>query len=142
MRAAGIPGGEEAAPAGQQDRGGSTGPARVPRVARIDPGDEAVMTQADHAASCACTLCSAPAPRDGAVPFDGLDHEGMPTNLAQAERRAILGMLPRRSMWPEMDQHDQRLAALRTRQSDVENRLRGLLEQRVDAPAADAQAAA
>ena len=95
-----------------------------------------------HAASCGCAICAAPVPREGSIPFDGLDVAGMPANLAQAERRAILGLLPRKSMWPELKEHDQRVTELQARQTDTEARLHDLRERRLNAPDADAQAAA
>jgi hypothetical protein len=75
-------------------------------------------------------------------PFPGLDLTGMPEDLGQAERRAVLGVLPRKSLWPELEEYNQRAAELQGRQFDVEHRLRALHEQRVNAPSADAQAAA
>lgn len=80
--------------------------------------------------------------RPGAVPFDGVDVSGMPVDLAQAERRAILGVLPRKSLWPELDEFNRRSAELQGRQRDVESRLQRLHEQRINAPSVDAQAAA
>ena len=68
-------------------------------------------------------ICAAPVPRDGSVPFQGLDVNGMPENLALAERRAILGLLPRKSLWPELVEHDQRVTELQARQIDTEARL-------------------
>jgi hypothetical protein len=82
--------------------------------------------------------------RPGSVPFAGDDRSGMPPReeLGRAERRAILGVLPRRSLWPELQEHDQHVEELAARQGEVEGRLRDLRAQRVNAPSADAQAAA
>lgn len=67
---------------------------------------------------------------------------GLPQELVQHERRAVLGVLPRKSLWPELDEFNRRLAEYQGRQLEVEQRLRGLHEQRVNAPNVDAQAAA
>ena len=109
-------------------------------VAEIDR-----MSDAELAKASADHLAAVNAPRrPGSVPFDGDDRTGMPAGeeLGQAERRAILGVLPRRSLWPDMEEHNAKIAELQGRHTDVAQRLRGLHEQRGNAPSADAQAAA
>jgi hypothetical protein len=75
-------------------------------------------------------------------PDAGVQVPEAPDELAQHERRAVLGVLPRRSLWPELEEFNQRVAELQGRQLSVEQRMRALHDQRVNAPSVDAQAAA
>src|SRR3954452_16121259 len=75
-------------------------------------------------------------------PFAGMDHEGMPPReeLGNAERRAILGVAPRRSRWPELDEIDRRIGELQRRLGEAGQRVQALTEQRANAPQRDADA--
>jgi len=77
-------------------------------------------------------------------PFRGMDRSGMPprADLGRAERRAWLGVVPRKSAWPELDQLDQRVAELQHRHAEAQERVRTLTEQRANAPTVDADAIA
>jgi hypothetical protein len=75
-------------------------------------------------------------------PDAGVAIPGLPQELAHAERRAILGALPRKSLWPKLNPFNEQVAALQVRQLEVEQRMRALHDQRVNAPSVDAQAAA
>jgi hypothetical protein len=78
------------------------------------------------------------------APFAGMDRDGMPprVELASTERRGLLGIAPRRSMWPELDALDARVSDLQRRQGEAFEQLRALTEQRTAAPALDADALA
>lgn len=82
--------------------------------------------------------------RPGSIPFDGLDRDPFPPReqLANFERRGWLGVAPRRSAWPELEQIDSRIADLQTRHAETQERVRSLTEQRANAPLADANALA
>ena len=85
-------------------------------------------------------------PREGTEPpYDGLDRTGMPprADLGRTERRALLGIsVPRRSSWPELEQHDQRVGDVSRRHGEAQEAVRDLLQQRATAPTADADALA
>jgi len=63
-------------------------------------------------------------------------------DLARAERRGHLGIVPRRSLWPELAGHDQRGHELQQLHSDAVARLQQLTDQRQFAPERDAEAIA
>lgn len=75
-------------------------------------------------------------------PFAGSDREGMPVDLGRAERGAILGVVPRRSLWPELAQFDERVGKLQIRQGETQTRVQELRTERANAPQADAAALA
>jgi hypothetical protein len=82
--------------------------------------------------------------RPGSVPFDGTDRTGMPPReqLGAVERRAVLGVIPRRSMWPELEAIDARVSQLQQRQGEAIEQVRALSERRANAPTVDADALA
>jgi hypothetical protein len=75
-------------------------------------------------------------------PYAGLDITGFVPreDLGNAERRAFLSILPRRSLWPDLDRLDQRIADLQRRHTEAQERVRDLSAKRADAPSRDAAA--
>jgi hypothetical protein len=106
---------------------------------RVISETEALLAEVDrHEQEDAAAARRAEASR----PDAGVQVPGAPQELAQQERRAVLGVLPRRSMWPELEEFNAQVAKLQGRQVSVEQRMQALHDQRVNAPSVDAQAAA
>jgi hypothetical protein len=80
--------------------------------------------------------------RERTEPFYGLDVEGKPPReeLGNHERRSLLSLLPRRSLWPDVDQLTERITELQRRHTEAQERARDLSAQRAVAPSRDAQA--
>jgi hypothetical protein len=82
--------------------------------------------------------------RDESRPFapDALPDLGDRRDLARAQRRGLLGVLPQRSLWPELADHNERVHDLQQQHADAVARLQGLKDQRELAPDRDAEAMA
>jgi hypothetical protein len=78
------------------------------------------------------------------IPASGFDVDGAPDlpSLASDEQRARLGILPRRSLWPEVDQLGEAIAEAERRQVEATAEQHDLQERRRTAPNIDARAMA
>ena len=79
-------------------------------------------------------------PREGTgEPFAGMDRSGLPprADLGRTERRALLGIVPRRSLWKELAPLDEQIGEMQQRLSAAQSRTSALLSERVGAPERD-----
>jgi len=115
-------------------------PERTVDQLRQDAMRVLALHDAADAAEAAPVRAARPRGRAG-EPFAGSDVAGMPPrgDLGRTERRAMLGIsVPRRSAWPDLNQIDERIGDLTRRHAEAQEAVREIMEQRANAPAADA----